>query len=171
MARHTDVAAFGAAMEKRFANVGLTAKAVHEVLYHGGRRDHFEFTAGKIKTAELKAAGHPFARQGIAQRGNKSGMKLGGKKGLRVNLLPINEQTRGLRRSFYSTGPAGADQVVKMGFRIRYAKFVLSPTGTSRMVARGFYSAGGKSGAIRMRHRLRLAVARKLYRQLIKKGA
>lgn len=169
MAQHTNIASFGAAMEKRFAQVGITAKTVHKELYDGGKDDHFEFTGGQIKTSELRAAGHPFAREGLAQRGNQTSKRLAGKRGFRVNLLPINEQTGALRGSYFETPPQGKDQVVKMGFRIRYARFVLSPTGTRKMVARGFYSSGGKQGIIRKRHKLRLAVARKLYRQLIRK--
>jgi hypothetical protein len=157
-------------MEKRFKQVGITAETVHAELYTGGKSDHFEFTDGKITTKDLKAAGHPFARQGQAQRGNQTKKQLGGKRGFRVNLLPINEQTGNLRRSYFETKPTGKDKVVRMGFRIRYAKFVLSPTGTRKMVARGFYSSGGKAGIIRKRHKLRLAVAKKLYRQLIKKA-
>jgi len=171
MARHTNIKTFGAAMEARFKQVRLTATTVHKELYEGGARDHMEFTAGQIKERDLRAAGHPFARQGNAQRGNQTTKRLGGKRGLRVNGLPINVQTGRLRDSFYQTRPMGINKVVRMGFRAPYAKYVLSPTGTRYMIARGFYTSGGKLGAVRMRHRLRLAVAKKIYRAMIKKKA
>jgi hypothetical protein len=152
-------------MEKHFAQVGITAKEVHKVLVDGGEQDHFEFTQGQIKERTLRAMGHPFAREGNASRGNQNR-----KHGRRsVAALPINEQTGALRRSFHRHDLNDKDLVTRMGFEVPYAKFVLSPTGTKNMIARGFYTSGGKLGIIRKRHRLRLAVAKKVYRQSIKK--
>jgi hypothetical protein len=152
-------------MEKHFAQVGITAKAVHKVLVDGGEEDHFEFTKGQTKTRTLRAMGHPYAREGNASRGNRN-KSLGHRS---IPALPINEQTGDLRRSFRRVDTNNRDLVTKMGFNVPYAKFVLSPTGTSKMVARDFYTSGGKLGIIRKRHRLRLAVAKKVYRQSIKK--
>lgn len=164
-------------MEKHFRQVGVSAEAVHEVLVEGGQKDHFEYTAGAIKTKTLRRMGHPFARNGNAARGivgSQSKLKSFGKAkgqihGRGVRPLPINIQTGKLRASFYRTNVKGKDLVVKMGFRMPYARFVLSPTGTKKMIARGFYSNGGQFGIIKKRHKFRLAVAKKVYRETIKK--
>lgn len=80
-----------------------------------------------------------------------------------VNPLPINVQSGELRRSFMQTKRGGKDLVVWMGFRSKHAKFVLSPTGTSKMIYRGFYSRSKNStsvrdmGIIAQRHRARSA--------------
>jgi hypothetical protein len=152
-------------MEKHFAQVGITAKEVHKVLVDGGQEDHFEFTKGQVKEKTLRAMGHPFAREGNASRGNQN-RKLGRRS---IAALPINEQTGALRQSFRRHDVGGKDLVTRMSFDTPYAKFVLSPTGTRKMIARGFYTSGGKLGIIRKRHKLRLAVAKKVYRQSIKK--
>jgi len=168
------LAGFGKAMEKRFAQVGITAEAVHRVLWEGGEEDHQAYTSGTISTRQLRSMGHPFAREGKAARNAIQGKRRGSvqrtiKKGRRVNGLPINKPTGRLQRSFESIQTNDRDKTVKMFFKAPYAKYVLSPTGTSKMIARGFYTSGGKMGIIRKRHGLRKAVAKKIYRQSIKK--
>jgi hypothetical protein len=174
------IASFGKAMEKRLAQVGITADAVHKVLWEGGEDDHFDTTDGGLSKKDLKRIGHPYARNGLSQRGiTKNAKSVAGRtsiasgmkqvRGRSVAALPINRQTGKLRRSFFVIGPSGKDKTVQMGFRAPYAKYVLSPTGTQRMISRGFYSSGGKIGIIKKRHKLRLAVAKKVYRQSIKK--
>jgi hypothetical protein len=88
------------------------------------------------------------------KRGVKSVVSGGGK----IRSLPINRQTGRMRTSLQLAGPSGPNQVVRIGFNAPYAKYVLSPTGTSKMIARGFYSNGtsvANLGVIAKAHRAR----------------
>ena len=165
MAVHYSPKAFGQAFERRIANINGGIKEVHTLLIEGGTADHNEFTAGKIKSKQLRKEGFPFARANGGARGKTNA----GRKRSR-NPLPINEQTGELRRSFFKTSPSGINQVSRMGFRAKHARFVLRPGGTKKMQDRGFYSLnGGKPGIIRKRFRQRLQIVRKKFHQAVKK--
>jgi hypothetical protein len=169
VAVHTTIAGFGKAFEKRLANVKLSAEKVHEILTDGGEQDHFEFTDGGTSTKTLRQMGHPYGRTAGGARGNTN-KKLGRRK---VPVLPINNQTGRLRSSFYRSDIGGADKVTRMGFRVHYARFVLRPGGTRKMIDRKFYSLGGAktgpaTGIIRKRFRQRLIIARNVYRKTVK---
>jgi hypothetical protein len=76
----------------------------------------------------------------------------------KISPLPINRQTGLMQSSLVTTGPSGANQTYRVGFVAPYAKYVLSPYGTRKMVARGFYSKGnsvGGLGVIAKMHRAR----------------
>jgi hypothetical protein len=144
---------------------------VHRELVRGGAGDASESTGGSLTTAQLRRMGHPFGRTsgpgsgtlGRGIQGKKSRFKGAGQKGQVtakgvVQPLPINNQTGKLRDSFFLNGPTGRNQVYDMGFAAPYAKFVLSPTGTTKMVARGYFEF------IKKRHRARSAAAIKVVR-------
>ena len=174
----------------RFNRMNLNHITAHDELVGQGQNDHNAYTGGGLSSKSLRAMGHPFAREGSAARGIKDKDKQAKFKGYgkryafqatnkqgkvvsqsqtqvkakgKVNPLPINKQTGELRRSFFRTKYGGKDRVVWMGFRSKHAKFVLSPTGTSKMIYRGFYSRSKNStsvrdmGIIAQRHRARSA--------------
>jgi hypothetical protein len=177
------------AQQRRFDAMHLTHVKAHEELVGQGQNDHNAYTGGGLSKKTLRSMGHPFAREGSADRGIKDKAKQKKFAGYgrryafqatdkngkvvtqtktqvqargKVSPLPINKQTGELRRSFFKTNQAGKDRVVWMGFRSKHAKFVLSPTGTKKMIYRGFYSksrnaTGLDVGIIARRHRARSA--------------
>lgn len=183
MGRFTLPAHLMAQMDRRVTRMVSSIRQMHNELVLGGVRDHASLTSGGVSTRRLRQMGHPFGRQRSQDRSTgvrgvvKGPRVLFGQEKRRNRLrkgvlmpLPINKQTGRLRRSFWRTGPIGADRRVDMGFRAPYAKYVLSPEGTQKMVARGFHSHGsgiGQLGAISKRHRARmqgaLAAARRKY--------
>ena len=119
-----------------------------------------ELTSGDIKTRTLRRMGHPLARRGnvAASVSTKSGVIQGGKgvgrmrsatrsvrerngiRGKGVPLLPINIQSGRLHASFrIKKGPPRGVRIyfdlVSVG--VRYAKWILSPSGTRKMIGRG----------------------------------
>jgi hypothetical protein len=166
-------------MDKRIATHVRSMGDAHKELWRGGVQDHAQLTSGRVSTDTLRDMGHPFGRKDGA--GSESGIRgiAKGKHSLNdfqkrkgntirkgvLARLPINKQTGNLRRSFFNTPEIGADKTVDMGFDIPYARHVLSPTGTSRMVNREFYSSPGGLGEIAKRHKARkqsiLVAARK----------
>lgn len=151
------------AQQKRFDAMKLNQLSAHKELIDQGAADHMLYTGGGISKKALRQMGHPFARNGASQRGivkNKDKFRTYGnrytflsttKKGVvtdsktqvsrgRIDPLPINRQSGKLRQSFFKTKQTGANHRVQMGFRVNHAKYVLSPTGTKKMIHRGFYS-------------------------------
>lgn len=173
------------AQQRRFDAMKLTQQGAHKELVEQGQNDHIAYTGGGVDKKALRAMGHPFAREGASGRGivkNKAQFKSYGnryafqsttKNGVvnksqaqvtkgKINPLPINRQSGQLRRSYFKTGYQGRDMVVRMGFKAPHAKYVLSPTGTKKMIYRGFYSktrnsSGSDQGIIARRHRARSA--------------
>jgi len=169
VATTTSIAVFGRRFEAMLSRVKIGADTVHKLLTDGGQEDHFEFTDGGTSTKTLRKMGHPFGRTAGGARGNTN-KTLGRRK---VPVLPINNQTGRLRSSFYRSDIGGKDKVTRMGFRVPYARFVLRPGGTRKMIDRKFYSLGGAktgpaTGIIRKRFRQRLIIARNVYRKTVK---
>jgi hypothetical protein len=111
---------------KRLARMQATIKQSVQDMQKQGVQDAVELTGGMIKSRQLAAMGHPFARG----RGNAGRMR--GK----LRPLPINVQSGKLRRSMRSRG------YKKLGFevlssQVPYARFILAEGGTRKMVARG----------------------------------
>ena len=162
MATHRTNAAFIKAFDKRIENLTHNMESIHRELVNGGIEDHNDLTKGTLSTKQLRKDGHPFARQNGGGRGV---VGKGARKGIKKSrpVLPINKQTGKLRNSFYkvSTKTLFGGRSDKMGFRAYYARFVLRPGGTRKMIDRGFYSISGKPGVIRRRHRTRLQIVRK----------
>jgi hypothetical protein len=175
VATTTSIAVFGRRFEKMLERVKIGAETVHQLLTDGGEEDHFEFTAGGTSTKDLRRMGHPYGRTAATSK-NKTGQRgnLNKKMGkAKVNPLPINKQTGRLRSSFYRSDIGGKDKVTRMGFRVPYARFVLRPGGTRKMIDRKFYSLGSAktgpaTGIIRKQFRKRLSIARAVYRRSIK---
>lgn len=158
---------------------------LHDDLVSQSVRDHAELTSGRVSAQQLRRMGHPFGRlggqgsdtgaRGIV-RGRESLSDAARRKGnvIRKTMLmplPINRQTGRLRASFFSRGPFGPHRTYELGFSAPHARYVLSPIGTERMVARGFYSArpgatGLDMGAIAKRFRARLAGAARYLREI-----
>lgn len=155
----------------KFARMNLLQRNVHKELVSQAQKDYAGGTGGGVSTKSLKDMGHPFAREGNAARGivkNKGKYRSYGKsygkkrqvsRGI-IQPLPINKQTGKLRSSFKRYG---SFEITYMGFAAPYAKYVLSPTGTKKMIARGFYSKRAGSiadlGWLAKRHRARAQAA------------
>jgi hypothetical protein len=168
------------AMDRRIKRVGLAQVDMHMELVRGGEQDHAQLTSGRVPEAQLRAMGHPFGRtaggaRGVVKKSRKYGAlsaraKSKGaviRKGVLMP-LPINRQTGMMRASYFKTAPSGKDRIVNMGFNAPYARYVLSPTGTRYMTARGFYSVGDSMaglGEIARRHRARTAAIHAAYRR------
>lgn len=158
MATHRSAASLGIAQAKRFADFRGNIQQAHRALAEAAAEDAREQTSGTTSTKTLRQAGHPFGRGASgAQRGGKT------KGRRRFPLLPINRQTGKLQASRFLQGPSGSERVYRLGHAAPYARFVLNPQGTKKMVARGYFEM------IRSRHRARkqglLIAARKgLYR-------
>lgn len=187
MSVYTSPVALAHGQMQRFLAVQHSHREAHLALVAESHSDHLEFTHGGVSTKQLRQMGHPFARSGAGARGivkataaigNSyvgSSLKKGGgykfrkqsqiqkAKGKQVlSPLPINLQKGSLRKSLFKTPPAGADHVVYIGFAARHARFVLSPKGTRKMIARGFYSvragaSGADMGIIARRHKARVS--------------
>lgn len=149
---------------KRFARMQLGQQRVHRELASQGERDFVGSTGGQIKSKTLAAMGHPFGRMATGgmrnivkgQSGKFGSAGLKGqvsKKGV-VRPLPINVQSGRLRRAITLQGPAGHFSTYRLYSAAPHARFVLSPTGTRKMVARGLL---GPTGLLRKRHKARLS--------------
>jgi|GEM_PF-3583681 len=175
MSVYTRPAQIIAKTTKRIQLQRMSMLELHTYLVREGARDHAVTTSGGVSTRQLRSMGHPFGRQnpgdpstGVRGIVRKRPSTISRKNRIRKGVLlplPINRQTGRLRGSFFQTVQTGPNRVVDMGFNVPYAKFVLSPTGTKRMVARGYYSVGNVLGIIAKRHKSRVqgavAAARK----------
>ncbi len=151
----------------RFEQVKRDIKKVHRIMAEDGETDFHDATDGKIKSKQLAAMGHPFGRLSSGDprtggRGAKDGRKFIGagikgqvtRKGV-VRPLPINEQTGRLKRGITLTGPLGGRRSeYRLFTTVPYAKYVLRPGGTRKMVDRGLL---GPRGFLRKRHKARIA--------------
>ncbi|MFZ4483741.1 MAG: hypothetical protein ACOYOL_07160 [Chthoniobacterales bacterium] len=132
MATYTSSAALLLAQTDRFRRMKGTAQQVHAQLAREGYADHIALTSGGISSATLAAVGYPFAKR--RRPINKKALRAAGFRG-GVPLLAINVQTGGLRRGFRFGKSGNAWEVANS---VAYAKFILNPQGTIRMVGRGF---------------------------------
>jgi len=92
--------------------------------------------SGTVTTAELRRMNHPFGRLPSARpRGY-------------LPTLPINEQSGTLLASMRVNRVRLADGSWsrEIGFTAPYAKYVLNPDGTKRMIPRGFWEAAQALG-------------------------
>jgi hypothetical protein len=98
------------------------------------KQEALRLTSGTVSSDTLRAMGHPYARR------RTQGRRRGGQRGS-LPRLPINVQTGTLRKSlrvFKRTSHRGISW--QLQFTSPHA-IVLSPGGTSTMVARGFWAA------------------------------
>jgi hypothetical protein len=152
MARYTDPMQLLAHQKDVFKQVQARAKAMHKQMVRDVADEVTAQVSGPLTKVDERLMGHPFARRRISKRGfERTGPRSHGIKGHRMSsrsgagvavpLLPINVTTGKLRGSLRMkaaphSDPAG--QVLQLGFTAEYAKYVLSPSGTKKMVARGF---------------------------------
>lgn len=101
-------------------------------------------TSGGTSKATLAALGHPFGRKAgshskynpVTKRWTTKWARRRGK----LPVMPINVQSGRLRRGFKirRQRKQGFGQILEMVNIAPYAKYILSPTGTSKMVTRPF---------------------------------
>lgn len=178
---------------ERFAAMGSDIQQIHREMVRGVVEDHVTYTGGTLSAQDLARLGHPYARRagGLGSRGairnasRYAGRGLSGwetkggkwtrstrtqiRRGGAMSGLPINQNTGRLRRSLFVAGPSGSNHEYRVGFRIPYAAFVLAPGGTSKMVARGFYSDGGKLGVIARNHKARQSAFVRVQRERLRR--
>lgn len=116
---------------KRLVAMQATIKQSVRLMRRLGEQDAGELTSGGVKAKTLAKLGHPFARGASTAKSTPAGRKRGS-----VPMLPINVQSGKLKRSFRSR------DFKRNGFevlsaQVPYAKFILSESGTRKMVARG----------------------------------
>jgi hypothetical protein len=151
MATRTNALALVEAQKAKFRASGLSGEKAWEMLPEGGEEDARELVSGTISTAELRRRGHPFARKTrlagyvgtLNKASDRNQLRRAAGKGT-APLLPINRQSGRLLGSIerVEMRGAGARQVQSVGFGASAgrSRFVVSPTGTDRMVARGFWN-------------------------------
>jgi hypothetical protein len=146
------------------------AKAMHRKAVREIADEVAAQVSGPLKAKDRRRLGHPYARRKFSKRGfERTGPRTHGIKGYRMSarlrhgqptvaaavpLLPINADTGRLRKSLRMRAAPPKDpsgQVLQLGFTAPYAKHVLNPKGTKRMVARGFQK--WKAGVDRRKNR------------------
>lgn len=137
------------AQKAKFLAMTGTIEEAWDMLPQGAEEDAKELLSGTTTTRELIRQGHPYARKtGPVARYDPRGatrnqLRRGGRGTARP--LPINAQSRRLINSLrrYKTRVPGALSAERVGFDYTAAGrslFVLSPAGTTRMIARGFWN-------------------------------
>lgn len=141
MPTFTNGYALAQAQKLRFGVLVRSLRVEHAQLAKDMGEKAVDLTSGRISSKTLKLMGHPFGR-GKGRRALKGGGRatnIGG----RVSLLPINRQTGRLSNSLRVFKRQTVPQTFILQFMAPHAKFVLSLTGTRRMVPRGFWPAMG----------------------------
>lgn len=159
MARYTNPLALLSHQQKLFAKVNEKARGMHLAAVRDNAKQATLLVSGTTSTAQLRNAGHPFARRKMSRRGyartaepgnrtSRMSEKLRMGAGQAFPLLPINRQSGRLRQSLRMKGePSGIPhgQTLSLGFTAPYAKHILAKPGTKRMVARGYVQAMAKA--------------------------
>lgn len=168
MATHTTFLSLVQAQESRFAKVKNTLDNVSRIMAREGYADLKELTEGGLSKKVTRGA---FARglspaQNMVNAGNVARRP---KMKARIPLRPINKQSGKLHRSIRvaQSGKYSFDVSVSTP----YAKYILHPAGTKKMVGRGVMSwrnVGnyGVTGELEKRHRARV----KGYRLAVQKA-
>lgn len=138
MATFTSAKALARSQAKRFARVERSLKIEHAEMAKQMQGFAVALTSGTISSQELARRGHPFGRG--------KGRKTTGKGALRMRmgtpLLPINRQSGRLVKGWrLMPRRTSGMQSFTLQNVAPHSKFVLSPTGTRRMVPRGFWVA------------------------------
>ncbi len=142
----------------RFQKMEYDMTKIHMEIVRGGREDLYNLTAGSITTKQLRAMGHPFGRGLSSKSSTASGLMRGNRAGRRskqftgkrfVNPLPINKQSGQLRRGIFMHRTSGGTLSYEVGSAAPYEPYILSPSGTTKMVGRGIF------GVIKQRHKTR----------------
>lgn len=120
---------------KRLQTMRATVDDSIRLMRKLGESDAKELSSGSVSTATLVKLGHPFGRGRVAQESTSTGRYRGTAKA-RMRLLPINVQSGRLRRSMTSRS-RGKQSFETLSRTVPYARFILSESGTRKMVARG----------------------------------
>jgi len=115
-------------MFKRMDHWKQMVQIEHKALVEEMTEEMKQLVQGTVTTEELTKLGHPFGR------------RQGGRKRGRIPNLPINKQSGDLLRSFVLPVQRTANVISYLAqFTIPYAKYVLNPSGTRKMVGRGYW--------------------------------
>lgn len=175
MATATTALQLLAIQRRRFGRVHRSMELNHLRMAVLGKEDLEELTEGSVKSATLRRMGHPFARNadyramnlhGGARRPlTAKGRAVLGRKGS-LPLRPLNIQTGRLHRSVFMRSTSKTEHEV--GASTPYAKYILNPLGTRKMVGRGVmtgHALGRQApwGEIEKRHRARRRIIREAF--------
>jgi hypothetical protein len=178
--------------KKKFQLLNLSMSQAVEVIKKNVKDDMTELTSGaspegKEREKWLARLGHPYGRRSN-DAGNKDfGMQRGasrykrgkdkGKRKGKAPLLPIGKISGGLQRSKYvNIDRKGTSRwILSAGFnsQAKGAVYVLLPTGTKKMVARGIWGKsrnGAESGELGKRIKQYRKAFRDMYISKNKKG-
>ncbi len=125
----------------RFEKMGVDMRRMHGIMVRDTFDDAQRYTSGGVRTSELRRLGHPFGRGRAAGTAGRGGLKRGSKGKTKIASLPINYQSGRLRRSWSLklTKGSGGAQTYILGNNAPYAKYILNPSGTRKMVGRGLW--------------------------------
>lgn len=119
----------------RFAMVQRVITDMHREIAYRGHTDAMDLTRGGVSSKQLRAMGHPYGRNRVAQGGQ---YRPGRKRGM-LPSLPINKQSGGLRSRLRVVRTSGGIQAFKLTAGVHPGNWVLNPDGTRKMVGRGFF--------------------------------
>lgn len=151
----------------RFRSSKMSIVSATRMMASQGKDDLYELLSG---TAKYK--GHPFARGQSAASSTAMGARrsIKGQKSSSAPLRPINVKTGRLRASLrLNVGPASS---YDLSVSTKYARYILHPAGTRKMVGRGVMSWHDKNrayptGELTKRHRLRLRAYRDSFKKAV----
>lgn len=125
------------------AQRGLDFRQAFELMAFEGYQDHRDLTSGTVSSKRLRELGNPFGwgPKKMGRTATEGQMRSGFRptRG-KVQKLPINVQSGRLRSSIrvLTIRRGGVALTVRVSIGAPYAKYVLSRTGTVKMVPRGF---------------------------------
>jgi hypothetical protein len=129
MAKYTSGLAFYKAYKEKLERVSHDAKKLHERTARESLKDMYELTSGMTSKKTLARMNHPFGRGFANKRGGRG----------RLQPLPINVQSGRLRRAIY-LDKRGNDFLLGIKPTAKYFKYVVSRSGTKRMITRPLWS-------------------------------
>ncbi|MGV3619120.1 MAG: hypothetical protein ACO1SV_27655 [Fimbriimonas sp.] len=148
------------AQVRKFRQSGRNAVEAWEMLPEGAEDDAYALNSGTTSSAELARQKHPYARRfgAVPKYDPKNPAREQARRGGRgtATLLPINRQSGRLYKAIerQETRVPGALSAQRVGFdrtKAQESLFVLSPEGTTRMVARGYWTEIVKRWRLRNR--------------------
>lgn len=166
MSTYTNARDWARAFEQSLNKQQHTVTSSHKELVVAVYQDYRRLLSGTISEKELRRAGHPFGRFSHPEgrgmmRGPRNGAEVSAarKKGIRRRypIYPINKQTRKLLQGLQikRTNVPGRIQAFDIFSDAPYAKYVLYPLGTDKMVGRNIttgHAIGKKAPGMVERH-------------------
>ena len=134
MATFQSASALAAHQRQRARNVKRSLQIAAASMVEEQKQEAIRLTSGDVSSAQLRREGHPFGRSFTGNR------RRGRQRGTRAR-LPINKQSGELQKSLRVFRRISGEGVT---FQLQFTSphaVVLSPGGTSKMVARGFWTA------------------------------